>query len=153
MSSSLNFGIFPKLPIILQGEQSECGLASLAMICNYWGKSIDLITLRQRFPSSLKGMTLSRLIAIAQSLDLISRPLKLDLDELKDLKLPCILHWEFNHFVVLKRVKKNHIIVHDPASGERKISLSDVSNSFTGVAIEFYRNQAFKQQKKNRNIY
>ncbi|HBA8911007.1 TPA: peptidase domain-containing ABC transporter, partial [Escherichia coli] len=122
MLSSLNFGVYHKLPVILQGEQAECGLASLAMICNYWGLSVDLISLRQQFPSSLKGMTLSKLIAIAQELNLISRPLRLELDELNKLKLPCILHWEFNHFLVLKKVKKNKIIVHDPAHGERKIA-------------------------------
>ncbi|HII1942825.1 TPA: peptidase domain-containing ABC transporter [Escherichia coli] len=152
MLSSLNFGILPKLPVILQGEQAECGLASLAMICGYWGLSIDLVYLRQQYPSSLKGMTLSRLMVIAQELNLISRPLRLELDELKDLKLPCILHWEFNHFLVLKRVKKNYILVHDPACGERKITLSDASNSFTGVAIEFYRSQKFKPQKISNTI-
>ncbi len=152
MLSSLNFSIFPKLPVILQGEQTECGLASLAMICSYWGLSVDLISLRQQFPSSLKGMTLSRLITIAQELNLIGRPLRLELDELNKLKLPCILHWEFNHFLVLKKVKKKHIIVHDPAYGERKITLSDVNNRFTGVAIEFYRGQDFKPKKISKTI-
>ncbi|EFK6854478.1 peptidase domain-containing ABC transporter [Escherichia coli] len=152
MLSSLNFGVYHKLPVILQGEQAECGLASLAMICNYWGLSVDLISLRQQFPSSLKGMTLSKLIAIAQELNLISRPLRLELDELNKLKLPCILHWEFNHFLVLKKVKKNKIIVHDPAHGERKIALHDVTNSFTGVAIEFYKGQNFQPKKIEKTI-
>lgn len=152
MLSFLNFGIFPKLPVILQGEQAECGLASLAMICGYWGLSVDLVYLRQQYPSSLKGMTLSRLMAIAHELNLVSRPLRLELDELKDLKSPCILHWEFNHFLVLKKVKKKYILVHDPAYGERKIPFSEVNNSFTGVAVEFYRNEKFSPKNIHNTI-
>lgn len=140
----LSFGIGRKLPMILQTEAAECGLASLAMIAGQYGHHVDLATLRTRFPISLKGMGLGRLIEIAGRLDLGTRALKLDLDHLNQLRLPCILHWNFNHFVVLKEVNGKHAVIHDPAQGIRKLTLDEVSQSFTGVALELWPASGFK---------
>lgn len=132
----LQFGWSRRLPVTLQTEAAECGLACLAMIANYHGHDVDLTGLRRRFSTSLKGTTLERLIAIANQLGLTCRPLKLDLDEIKQLRVPCVLHWDMNHFVVLKRVTWNSIVVHDPARGARTLSFRAASDHFTGVALE-----------------
>jgi len=145
--SDIRFGFGAKLPLILQTEATECGLACLGMIAGYHGYRTDLRSMRQQFPISLKGATLTHLIKIADRLNIGTRPLKLDLNDLGLLKLPCILHWNFNHFVVLKEVGAKSITVHDPALGMRKISLAVASKSFTGVALELWPDVSFKPQK------
>lgn len=125
-----------KIPVILQTESAECGLACLAMVSNYWGHRVDLPSLRHQFHVSLKGATLKTVMQIAEGLKLQARPVKLELEELGELKLPCILHWNMNHFVVLKQVARNHIVLHDPATGVRRVNFDQVSKSFTGVALE-----------------
>ena len=92
---------------ILQSEAAECGLASLAMVADAHGLRLGLPELRQRFPLSLKGAKLSHLIAIAQQLGFTTRPLRLEMEGLGKLKLPCILHWDLNHFVVLAKVGRS----------------------------------------------
>jgi ATP-binding cassette subfamily B protein RaxB len=113
------------------------------MICGHYSKNIDLITLRRQFNLSARGTTLTGLTSIAGQLGLSTRALSLDLNEVSALKMPCILHWEFNHFVVLVSVRHNHVILHDPARGRRAISLAELSQSFTGVAIEVWPGSAF----------
>lgn len=148
----LSFGFGKKLPLILQTESAECGLACLGMIASFHGYNTDLASLRQRFPISQKGATLVSLIAIANRLQMTTRPLKLDLEALGQLKLPCILHWNFNHFVVLKEVGPKSIVVHDPAFGERTLGMSDVSAAFTGVAMEVWPAPEFKPQVQRQPI-
>ncbi|CRY56525.1 MULTISPECIES: peptidase domain-containing ABC transporter [Yersinia] len=151
-SSLLNFKFSHKLPVILQNENSECALACLAMVANYHRHVIDLNSLRQRYPASLKGMTLASLLNIAQKLNFSSRPVRLELEELGELKTPCILHWEMNHFVVLKSVKNNTIVIHDPAVGERVLSFKDVNNKFTGVAVELWPDNNFTVKDESRKV-
>ena len=134
--AALQFGWRRKLPMMLQNEAAECGVACLAMLASYHGHDVDLAGLRRRFPTSLKGATLARVMNMAGQLGLTCRSLKLDLDELAQLKTPCVLHWDLNHFVVLKRVGSRHAVIHDPARGIRKLRLKDVSEHFTGVALE-----------------
>ena len=136
---------------ILQTEASECALACLAMISNAHGMRVELPDLRRRFTVSLKGSNLEQVIRYAAALNLSSRGLRLELDELANLKLPCILHWDMNHFVVLKRVARNKIYILDPASGERCLDMKQVSRHFTGVALELTPNAQFRpvdQRKK-----
>lgn len=144
MLDRLAFGFNATLPLMLQTEATECGLACLGMVAGYHGYRTDLASLRRRFQVSLKGSTLRDLIAIAEQLELASRPLKLDLSDLGQLKLPCVLHWNFNHFVVLQEVGLRHVTVYDPAFGIRKLSLDEVAKAFTGVALELWPNPAFK---------
>jgi len=134
--AALQFGWSRRLPMMLQTEAAECGLACLAMIASYHGHDIDLAGLRRRFSTSLKGITLARVMVLAGQLDFACRPLKLDLDELPQLRTPCVLHWDLNHFVVLKRADRRGIVIHDPACGIRKLGLREVSEHFTGVALE-----------------
>lgn len=141
-----------KLPIIFQTETTECGLASLAMVANYHGLSADLPSLRQRFSISLRGATLGHLIRFAGRLELASRPLRIELDDLPYLKTPCILHWDMNHFVVLKKATTRHVIVHDPALGVKKLSYAEVSSHFTGVALELTPTGSFKAGSESRPL-
>lgn len=148
----LSFGLTRRTKIILQTESSECGLACLAMIAGYHGYYTDLFTLRQKYPISQKGATLQRIVAIANSIDLTTRPVRLDLEELNKLRLPCILHWNMNHFVVLTSVSMRKITVLDPALGERTISIKDASKNFTGVALELWTNANFEQKVEKTTI-
>ncbi|NLF76127.1 MAG: peptidase domain-containing ABC transporter [Chloroflexi bacterium] len=131
----------------LQSEAAECGLASLAMIAEAHNLHVGLAELRRRFSTSLKGAKLSQLIHIAQQLGFQTRPLRLDMDDLGKLKLPCILHWDLNHFVVLAKVGHKGVTVLDPASGERRLSFAEVSDHFTGVALELTPGHEFRPQK------
>ena len=148
----LSFGIGTKLPLILQTEATECGLASLGMIAGYHGYRTDLGALRRQFSISLKGATLGNIMQIAGRMELATRPLKLELENLPELRLPCILHWNFNHFVVLKEVGPKSIVIHDPAFGVRKLTLDEVSKCFTGVALEVWPNTGFKKQEQRQPI-
>ena len=129
---------------ILQSEVAECGLACLAMITTAHGQATTLQDLRRRFPVALKGMKLRDLLEVAAGIGFSGRPLKLDLPFLAKLSLPCILHWDMNHFVVLSQVRRSSVTVLDPAVGERRLSLDEVSAHFTGVAVELTPNADFK---------
>ncbi|MGQ5525427.1 peptidase domain-containing ABC transporter [Chitinimonas sp. PSY-7] len=144
--SQLNFRFSKSLPILLQSEASECGLTSLAMVANYHGHHTDLLTLRRRFTLSLKGATLSQVIQFANQLHLAGRPLRLELEELSHLQTPCILHWNLNHFVVLKSVSPKWVEIHDPAFGYRKLRYEEVSKHFTGVALELSPTPEFEKK-------
>ena len=137
---------------ILQSESSECTLASLAMVSNAHGLHVDLTDLRRRFPVSLKGATLQQLISHAGLLNFSSRPLRLELDELTQLQMPCILHWDLNHFVVLKKVGRRAITVLDPAVGERCLPFAEVSRHFTGVALELTPNAEFAPADQRQRV-
>ena len=133
-----------KLPVILQTEMTECGLACLAMIARFHGHDIDLNVLRRKHLVSMTGASLKSVIAIADSLQLSSRPLRLDMDHLEKLQLPAMLHWDLNHYVVLKSIKGDRAEIIDPGVGLRKMKLSRLSNHFTGIAVEFTPQADFK---------
>ena len=145
----LNFSGKRSLTLIRQAEAAECGLACIAMIAGYFGHRTRLSELRLRYPVSLKGSTLRSLIAVAEKLGMSSRPLKVELESLDQLQTPCVLHWGMNHFVVLRDVKKGSCVIFDPALGERKYTLNDVSAEFTGVALELSPTSEFKQRKQS----
>ncbi|PJK11592.1 ABC transporter [Lysobacteraceae bacterium NML95-0200] len=132
---------------ILQSEAAECGLASLAMVASAHGLEVSLPELRQRFPLSLKGAKLNQLIHIAQALGFKTRALRLDMDDLDKLALPCVLHWDLNHFVVLQKVSGRKAVILDPAIGKRVLPLAEVSEHFTGVALELAPGEAFAPRK------
>ena len=132
----LDFGGRSRLPSILQTEAAECGLACLAMIASYHGHRIDLNTLRRRYPVSLKGVTLRGLIQVADQMHLACRPVRFELHDIRLLTLPAVVHWDMNHFVVLKAITSKGVIVHDPASGSRMYLFAEASRHLTGVALE-----------------
>ncbi|MBK0392001.1 peptidase domain-containing ABC transporter [Ramlibacter algicola] len=141
-----------RLPVLRQSEAAECGLVCLAMVASYWGHRLDVGAMRQRFAVSLKGTTLRTLLSMAERLHLQARPLKLDIDHLGQLRLPCVLHWDMQHFVVLKSVKAGTVVIHDPAVGERTIPMQEVSRRFTGVAVELVPAAGFEQRDERQRV-
>jgi ATP-binding cassette, subfamily B, bacterial CvaB/MchF/RaxB len=148
-SPSLAFWTRRYLPMIFQSSAAECGLACLAMVASYWGLDCGLHTLRRRFPTSLKGLTLKRIAAIADGLEFTARPIKVGLDRLKDVSCPAILHWGMNHFVVLKSISRGgELNIHDPATGVRCASKEEVDSMFTGVALELRPRGEFSSSER-----
>ena len=132
------------IPMIWQAEAAECGLACIAMLAANAGLATDLATLRRRFAISLKGSSLKNILEIAHSLKLSARPLKLPLEKLPELKMPCMLHWDMNHFVVLASCDSKHATIHDPAMGIRKLTMDEASKHFSGVAVEIAPGAGFE---------
>lgn len=145
--NKLQFWSRNSLPIILQSEAAECGLASLAMVACYHGYQTDLVSIRQKFSISLEGATLLDIMGFAEQLKLSTRPLRIELEDLDALQTPCILHWDLNHFVVLKKANEKRIVIHDPAKGEKTLTLEEASKHFTGVALELTPTKDFEKQE------
>lgn len=139
-------------PVLLQTETAECGLACLAMVASHFGHHTDLPTMRRRFNVSLKGATLKSLIGMAQAMGFQSRPLKLRLEDLHQLQRPCVLHWDMNHFVVLESIHRGRVVIHDPSVGRRTLLLAEVSEHFTGVALELLPGPNFVHAQKRPSI-
>lgn len=130
--------------VVIQSEAAECGLACLAMIASHHGNNIGLRELRRHHALSLKGATLAQIIETGGALGFRCRPLRLDLEHLSQLQLPCIAHWDLNHFVVISKVSRNGVTVLDPAFGKRRLSLDEVSRHFTGIALELHPTAEFR---------
>ncbi|HUQ29714.1 MAG TPA: peptidase domain-containing ABC transporter [Usitatibacter sp.] len=150
--ADLRFGSAKRLPMFLQTEAAECGLASVGMVACFHGHRVDLAALRRRFTVSLKGSTLAFLMQVAGRLQLAPRPLRVELEELPQLRAPCILHWDLNHFVVLKAADARGAVIHDPAFGIRRLTLSQLSKHFTGIALELSPTCAFTPVDDRRKI-
>jgi len=141
----LRFSSKPQLNIIMQAEASECGLACVTMLANFHGNQISLDKLRQVSPVSNQGSNLTQLMQLGDLLGFSCRALKAQLSELNELQTPCILHWNFQHFVVLKKVTKRYCEIADPALGLRKLTIQQVSEAFTGIAVEMQPNTKFQK--------
>ena len=141
-----------RIPTILQAARAECGLACLAMVAAAHGRRETLREYRLKFHLSQRGMTLHRLQACASEMGFDCRAVRLEIEELRSLRVPAILHWEFDHFVVLKSVRRGHANVVDPAIGARRLPLADVSRRFTGVALELALTPAFSRRKKTETV-
>lgn len=129
-------GFSKRLPVLHQNETAECGLVCLAMVARYHGQDLDLASLRRRFPSSQNGTSLSKLIDISGRIGMDSRALRVELEGMNELALPAVLHWDLNHFVVLSRVTRKGVELHDPRCGRIKLSWANASRHFTGIALE-----------------
>jgi ATP-binding cassette, subfamily B, bacterial CvaB/MchF/RaxB len=140
------------LPVFLQQEHAECGRACVAMIAAYFGHEIDLHTLRLRFPTTKGGLNLLELRSLCWQLQLNAQALRVELCDLTHLSTPCILHWNLDHFVVLKKVQRQHVWIHDPAIGERRCSLDEVSRCFTGVVLAIEPSSDFKALRLSKKL-
>lgn len=140
------------VPVIQQNELAECGLACLAMIAVHHGHDIDLSSLRRRFPVSPRGATLARLIKIAGALGFDTRPLRAEIEHLADLRLPCVLHWDLNHFVVLKRIARGRAELHDPARGAISLPLAEFGRHYTGIALELSPKTDFVPMRERQRL-
>ncbi|HBY9717267.1 TPA: peptidase domain-containing ABC transporter [Klebsiella aerogenes] len=140
------------LPIIRQTESAECGLACLAMVASWHGLKTDLAALRERFTISSQGMTLQRLIEYAAIIRLSPRAVRLEPEDLKSLNLPCILHWNMNHFVVLHQVRGSKLVIHDPDRGKVNLPIREVGKHFTGIALELNPTADFVARDERKKI-
>jgi ATP-binding cassette subfamily B protein RaxB len=141
-----------RTPLVLQTEVAECGLACLAMIAGRYGHRIDLPALRQRQNLSLRGTTLHDLVRMASGMRLATRAVRAELPHLRRLRLPCILHWDQNHFVVLTRVGRRRMIIHDPAVGRRYVPVQEVDKRFTGVVLEAWPTEGFERKTERARV-
>lgn len=148
----LRFVTGRRLPVIQQTEAAECGLVCLAMIAGYHGYDTDLVALRRRFSISNHGTNLKTLMDMAGRLNLAGRALRLESVHLGELQLPCVLHWDMNHFVVLKSVQRTKVIIHDPAMGERVLTREEFDQHFTGIALELMPTDGFQAGEERQRL-
>lgn len=134
-----------KLAPILQLSSTECGIASLAMICAYYGYHIELDELRNRCGVSRDGVRASVLMQTAESLGLQAAAYRVELDAVATLKIPVIAYWRFNHFIVIKQVRRNKVYINDPASGAAVVSLDEFDKCFTGIILVMKPSAEFKR--------
>lgn len=142
----IDFGFLTRsrVRLVRQTEVAECGLACLTMIANFHGLDIDLGSMRRRYSPSLRGAPLRALIALADKIGLTPRAVKLPLEQLGNLHLPAVLHWNMNHYVVLEAVKGDSALIHNPDGRSAWLPLAEVSNHFTGVALELRPSDDFQ---------
>ncbi|PQQ26980.1 ABC transporter ATP-binding protein [Photorhabdus luminescens] len=141
-----------KIPVILQSEISECGLACLVMLAGYFGKRIDLAAARSIHEVTMDGMTLRNLVNAFEQVGMTSRASRVEIEDLHTITRPVILHWSFNHYVVLIRVNRKGAVIHDPAIGQRFISLRELSDKFTGVILEAWPIETFNKEPLEINV-
>lgn len=153
MSAALRLRRRPRLPLILQTEAAECGLACIAMVAAFHGFEIDLPSLRALSGVSLRGATLKQLMQLAADLGLAARPLRLEPDELRRLRRPAILHWDLTHFVVLESVGRRHVVIHNPSAGVRRYLLTEASPHISGVALELWPAKSFEPRRIARRMH
>ena len=142
-----------RVPVILQSEAPECGIACLAMVASFHGHRTDLSAMRLRLSPSLKGITLKHVAQIAETMGMTARGVQVPLQSLGKLRLPAVLHWDMNHFVVLTRVSGRKLTIHDPARGKRVLNLDEASRHFTGVAMEFTPTGAFERKDEREKVH
>jgi ATP-binding cassette subfamily B protein RaxB len=133
--------------MVFQAETNECGLACLVMVAGFHGLVTDLNALRSKMGAAALGTSAKQMLELARRLRIRGRALKVELEDLPNLALPAILHWDLDHYVVLKRVSDRAIVIHDPAVGVRKYKREELAHHFTGVAVEFYPQKNFKPAK------
>lgn len=141
----LRTGRLSRTPLVLQSEQAECGLACIAMIAGHHGRIVDLPSLRARIGDAGLGLGLRDLMQLAGGLGLHARPLRLEPEELGELRCPALLHWDLDHYVVLERVRRRGISILDPARGRRELSWKEVDRHVTGVALELIPGPEFSR--------
>ena len=138
-----------KVPIVMQLEALECGAASLTMILAYYGKWIPLEQVRSDCGVSRDGSNAKNILRAARSYGLVAQGYRYETEMLrKNGKFPCIVHWNFNHFVVLNGFKGNKAVLNDPARGTYSVSVENFDKSFTGICLMFEPSENFKPEGK-----
>ena len=142
-----------KVPVVMQMEALECGAASLAMICAYYNKWIPLEQIRVDCGVSRDGANAKNLLVAARSYGFVAKGYRYEPDDLKkNGKFPCIIHWNFNHFVVLDGFKGKKAVINDPAKGNYTVSMETFDKSFTGICLMFEPNENFVPSGKRKSV-
>ena len=142
-----------KVPVVMQMEALECGAASLTMILAYYGKWIPLEQVRADCGVSRDGSNAKNVLKAARSYGLTAKGYRYEPDELKkNGKFPCIIHWNFNHFVVLDGFKGNKAVLNDPAKGTYSVPMETFDNSFTGICLMFEPDDSFEPGGKPKSM-
>ena len=142
-----------KVPVVMQMEALECGAASLTMILAYYGKWIPLEQVRADCGVSRDGSNAKNVLKAARSYGLTAKGYRYEPDELKRCgKFPCIIHWNFNHFVVLDGFKGNKAVLNDPAKGTYSVPMETFDNSFTGICLMFEPSDSFEPGGKPKSM-
>ncbi len=140
-----------RIPHIQQIDEMDCGPACLGMICRHFGRDVSLAHIRGLCHTARDGTSLKALCHAAAELGLAARALKVSPRNLPQMPLPAIVHWEGNHWMVLHEVGDAHVMVNDPASGERSIALDEFENRWTGHAALFDYTEAFARAPEGRS--
>ena len=143
---------FHKTPSVFQMEATECGAASLAMIFAYFGKYVPLEKMRVETGVSRDGCNAANIMRAAKRFGLDCHGYRKEIDALKTIKTPCIIHWNFNHFVVFEGIRGKNVYINDPAIGRRKLTWDELDDCFTGVVLTFEKTPAFKTEKKKSGL-
>lgn len=142
-----------KVPVVMQMEALECGAASLAMVCAYYNKWIPLEQIRVDCGVSRDGANAKNLLVAARSYGFTAKGYRYEPDDLKkNGKFPCIIHWNFNHFVVLDGFKGKKAVINDPAKGNYTVSMETFDKSFTGICLMFEPNENFVPSGKRKSV-
>ena len=139
---------FKKTPTVLQMEMPECGAASLAMIMAYHGKHVSLEQMRIETNVSRDGINAAEIMRAAKRMGLECHAYSREPERLKTMDMPCIIHWNFNHFVVLEGFKGKSVFINDPTIGRRKLTGEEFDQGFTGIVLTFKRTGNFVREKK-----
>lgn len=143
-----------KVPVVMQMEALECGAASLAMICAYYNKWIPLEQIRVDCGVSRDGANAKNLLVAARSYGFTAKGYRYEPDDLKkNGKFPCIIHWNFNHFVVLDGFKGKKAVINDPAKGNYTVSMETFDKSFTGICLMFEPSESFVPSGKRKSVF
>ena len=140
------------VPVVMQMESLECGAASLAMILAYFGKWVPLEEVRISCGVSRDGSNLKDVAEAGMGYGLVPTAYKSDVEGLSTIDLPAIIHWNFNHFVVLCKISKNYAIINDPAQGRVKVSIKELDESFTGVVMCFSKGENFSPSGHRKSV-
>lgn len=137
-----------RVPVVLQMNQSECGAACLAMILGYHGRSTPLEECRDTCGPGRDGLTAKALAVAARTYGLRVKAYTISLLEFKRVQLPAIVHWNFDHFVVVERWTAHHVHIVDPSGGRRRLTIEAFDEGFTGVTLSFEPGLRFRGRRK-----
>ncbi len=139
---------YKKTPTVYQMEATECGAASLSMIFSYFGKYMPLEQMRIETGVSRDGCVAGNIMRCARKYGLACKGFRKEIEALKTIQTPCIIHWNFNHFVVFEGFKGKYAYLNDPAEGRRKLTWEELDDGFTGVVLTFSLTDAWEKAKK-----
>ena len=141
-----------KVPVVMQMEALQCGAASLTMILAYHGRWVPLDKMRLACGVSRDGTSVKSLKAAAAEYGLTARAYRYEIDMVKEIPVPAIIHWNFNHFVVLCGFNAKGAVINDPARGRLTVPMKEFDRAFTGIVVAFEKNEAFEEGGEKRSI-